>query len=95
VTSIWRLTRDALAFGCIAALPILAAKYAAESLARSYTMTVKITYTDGSTETYTKVTDFKNDGVVVKFRGSLDGSTLSLWEINWASIRKIEMTPSA
>lgn len=58
-------------------------------------MTVKITYTDGSTETYTKVTDFKNDGVVVKFRGSLDGSTLSLWEINWASIRKIEMTPSA
>jgi hypothetical protein len=56
-------------------------------------MTVKITYTDGTTETYYGVTSFTNNGSVVEFKGKKSPTgTVELFQINWASIRKIEMS---
>jgi hypothetical protein len=56
-------------------------------------MTVKITYTDGTTETYTSVTSFTNDGSIVEFKGKKSPSSpVEAFQFNWASIRKIELS---
>ncbi len=56
-------------------------------------MTVTITYTNGTSETYTSVTGFANNGTIVSFKGKLAGrEPLKDWQINWASVTKIEMS---
>lgn len=56
-------------------------------------MTIKITYSNGTTETYTSVTDFSNNGTIVSFRGKLAGQdAVRSWQINWSAVTKIEMT---
>ncbi len=53
-------------------------------------MTITITYTDGTTETYTGCSCYTNDGDFLRFKGKLSGQETAVeWEINCDSVRKV------
>jgi hypothetical protein len=52
-------------------------------------LTITVFYLNGTTEVYTGVTAYANSGGVVSFTGKL-GTVLASWEIDWASVKKIQ-----
>ncbi len=57
-------------------------------------MTITIYYRDGSTEEFTGVTGYQNDGQVIQFDGTDASGVEAGWEIMCSDVRKVKkVTP--
>ncbi len=52
-------------------------------------MTIVVTYTDGTVDTFSSVTGFADDGVSIKFNGQLQSQSSAIdWVLTKANVRK-------
>lgn len=53
-------------------------------------MTIIVTFTDGSTATFTSCSGYTNDGKVVHFSGQKNGDTkVKTWDLNFAMVKSV------